>query len=149
MPSPTLEITDIHPDEFDRLLDLWEASVRATHDFLDDSDIDALKSMFRQEALPYLYLRGVRNAHGDIQGFIGIDGHKVESLFVDPAAFGRGIGRMLMDFAETVCGTKRVDVNEQNPRAIGFYRHLGYRVIDRSPVDAQGNPFPILHLQKN
>jgi ribosomal protein S18 acetylase RimI-like enzyme len=41
-----------------------------------------------------------------------------------------------------------VDVNENegNDQAIGFYRHLGFRQIGRSPVDPAGNPFPILHL---
>jgi len=53
-----------------------------------------------------------------------------------------------MAYAESEFGTDRVDVNEQNQEALGFYNHLGYEVTGRSPIDGQGRPFPILHLKK-
>ena len=40
----------------------------------------------------------------------------------------------------------KVDVNEQNPQALGFYQHYGFEVIDRSPLDGSGKPYPILHM---
>jgi putative acetyltransferase len=39
-----------------------------------------------------------------------------------------------------------VDVNEQNEQALGFYRHLGFEVVGRSPLDGQGKPYPLLHM---
>ena len=42
---------------------------------------------------------------------------------------------------------QKVDVNEQNPDAIGFYENLGFSVVGRSPLDGQGNPFPLFHLE--
>lgn len=39
-------------------------------------------------------------------------------------------------------------VNEQNPQAVGFYEHMGFRACKRSDVDAQGGPYPVLHMQK-
>ena len=80
---------------------------------------------------------------------MGIDGDAVDALFVTPEYCGKGIGRALMEHAETEFGTCRVDVNEQNPQALGFYLHLGYIVEARSPLDGQGLPFPILHLRKS
>ncbi len=41
----------------------------------------------------------------------------------------------------------KVDVNEQNPQAVGFYEHMGFEVISRSPLDSLGKPFPLLHMQ--
>ena len=42
---------------------------------------------------------------------------------------------------------KYVDVNEQNPQAVGFYNHMGFKVFKKSELDEQGNPFPILHMK--
>ncbi len=44
-------------------------------------------------------------------------------------------------------GPSRVDVNEQNEQALGFYQHLGFSVIGRSPLDGQGKPYPLLHME--
>ncbi len=40
----------------------------------------------------------------------------------------------------------RVDVNEQNERAVRFYERSGFSLINRSAVDEQGDPYPTLHL---
>lgn len=144
-----MEITTIGSGEYDAILSLWEKSVRASHDFLSDEDIDFLKPVVRNQALPDLILKGIRNSEGEIIGFIGIAERSVEALFVSPTAFGKGIGKALMIYAERVHGTDKVDVNEQNQKALGFYRQLGYEITGRSPVDGQGRPFPVLHLEKN
>lgn len=39
-----------------------------------------------------------------------------------------------------------VDVNEQNPQAVGFYLHYGFVQTGRSPLDGEGRPFPLLHM---
>ena len=38
---------------------------------------------------------------------------------------------------------------EQNPQAVGFYEHLGFRVCRRSERDEQGNPYPILWMERS
>jgi putative acetyltransferase len=37
-------------------------------------------------------------------------------------------------------------VNEQNENAIGFYKKMGFYVINRSALDNEGLPYPILHM---
>lgn len=143
-----MEITNIQTEEFDALLSLWEASIRATHKFLSDEDISFLKPLVRNEALPNLVLRGVRNSNGTLLGFLGVSDNEVETLFVTPNSFGQGIGKALMEYAESEFCTTKVSVNEQNPEALGFYQHLGYKIVGRSELDGQGLPFPILHLEK-
>ncbi len=75
-------------------------------------------------------------------------GHRVEMLFVDPALHGRGIGRALLDAVGRGLPVVELDVNEQNPGALAFYRALGFEVTGRSETDDQGRPFPLLHLRR-
>ena len=79
--------------------------------------------------------------------FIGIQGNKIEMLFVSPAHFGEGIGKHLVNTAIQKYKTTLVDVNEQNPKATGFYKHLGFKTFRRDDTDDQGNPFPILRMR--
>jgi putative acetyltransferase len=52
-----------------------------------------------------------------------------------------------MRFAIEQMNVTELDVNEQNPQALGFYQHQGFVITGRSPLDGQGNPFPLLHLR--
>lgn len=79
--------------------------------------------------------------------FMGIGGDRLEMLFVDPDWRGGGIGRALVALATARRGVSRVDVNEQNPQAIGFYERMGFAVSGRSEIDGKGRPFPLLHMQ--
>lgn len=77
---------------------------------------------------------------------MGIEGNKLEMLFVHPQCRARGLGKKMVNHALSL-GVRYVDVNEQNPQAVGFYEHLGFCRFRRSELDGQGNPFPILHLK--
>lgn len=68
-------------------------------------------------------------------------------LFVRPEYRGRGCGRKLVEWAVARQGADSVDVNEQNPQAMGFYLRMGFAVAGRSETDDAGRPFPILHLR--
>ncbi len=133
--------------ELDALTALWEASVRATHRFLSEEDIVFFRRMVRREALPATELYVVRDASGDFAAFAGVEGEMLDMLFVAPAARGRGAGRRLVEHVVGL-GVRRVDVNEQNPRAAGFYARMGFRPIGRDALDGSGRPYPILHLER-
>jgi putative acetyltransferase len=68
-------------------------------------------------------------------------------LFVEPARRGQGIGSSLLNHARQRHGTLTLDVNEQNPKARGFYLHHGFKEIGRSATDSAGRPFPLIHLK--
>ena len=68
-------------------------------------------------------------------------------LFVSPDYFGKGIGKLLVHTAIKDYHINYVDVNEQNPQAEGFYRHIGFQTFERTEIDEQGNPFPILKMK--
>ena len=43
---------------------------------------------------------------------------------------------------------REVTVNEQNPAALGFYRHFGFREYRRTETDEEGGPYPLLYLRR-
>ena len=146
-----MSVVKVGPDDFEELAEVWEASVRATHDFLSEADIRELRSL-----LPVRYLpagcgayRGVHRSRdaGRIVAFIGLNGSHIAMLFVRPEYRGRGCGRKLVEWAVARQGADSVDVNEQNPQAVGFYLRMGFAVVGRSETDDADRPFPILHLR--
>ena len=129
-----------------QLLNIWLRSVRATHHFLQESDIEALLPQLRDIYLPAVELWVAVDAEDCPLGFIGLNENHVEMLFIEPDLRGKGIGRALLDHARSSRNQMSVDVNEQNPEAVGFYLHYGFVQTGRSPLDGEGRPFPLLHL---
>lgn len=127
------------------LISLWEASVRATHHFLPEAEIDVLKPLILEHYFAAVDLVCARDETG-IAGFCGVHDGNIEMLFLAPEARGRGIGRLLVAHAISRQGATRVDVNEQNVQALGFYQRMGFVVTGRSPLDGQGKPYPLLHM---
>ncbi|QJW46311.1 GNAT family N-acetyltransferase [bacterium BFN5] len=78
---------------------------------------------------------------------MGVADDKLEMLFIDPEQRSKGIGKKLLNFAINQLGVKKVDVNEENRQAVGFYLHMGFRVVGRSELDATGKSHPILSME--
>jgi putative acetyltransferase len=133
------------PADGARAIEIWRAAVDATHDFLkreDRAEIDAFLCGFLPTAPLWLAV----DADDRALGFMLLsDGH-MDALFIDPAWHGTGIGRALVAHARSLHSKLTVDVNEQNLRAGGFYRRLGFMQVGRSETDDQGRPYPLLHL---
>ena len=140
----TRKIVKSGKDEYPVLTGIWERSVRATHHFLHESDIQEIKQALEPEYFPSVDLYAASD-NGHLCGFIGLAGGKIEMLFVDNAMRGRGYGSMLMDLA-IQRGATEVDVNEQNQAALRFYTSRGFRLVSRDATDDAGRPYPILHL---
>lgn len=101
-----------------------EAASRATHRLTERRT-----SVLQAAGARGTYLDVVRLAHacrmaGPHLGHQDPADGKVEMLFVDPADAGGGIGRALLEHA-VAQGARAVDVNEQNPQAVGFYLRMG------------------------
>lgn len=140
-------IDRIKKEEYPEVVDLWEASVRATHHFLKEEDIVYFKPLILNHYLDTVELRCARNGEGQILGFAGVAEENLEMLFVHPDHRGKGVGKLLLEVALRHLGVKKVDVNEQNVQALEFYRHLGFKVVGRSELDSSGKPYPILHME--
>mgnify|MGYP006109228755 CR=1 FL=1 len=141
-----MNIENVEKSDHFRLLEIWEGSVRATHDFLAEADIQELKPLIFEQYFDAVDLRCAKNSQGEILGFCGVHDGNIEMLFISPDARGKGVGALLVAYAiKSQCATK-VDVNEQNEQALGFYQHIGFSVTGRSPIDGQGKPYPLLHM---
>ncbi|MDQ4141337.1 MAG: GNAT family N-acetyltransferase, partial [Bacteroidota bacterium] len=137
------KIEKAYPKDFEEITEVWEASVRATHPFLREADILYFRPLILNEYLKAVNLFCVKNAQGQIIGFLGTSEDKIEMLFIKPDVRGKGIGKKLVLYALNNLKLKKVDVNEQNQQAVGFYEHLGFITISRSEVDSLGKPYPI------
>lgn len=128
------------------LTTVWNQSVRTSHHFLQEEDIEKIEP-YVGTALREIEHLIVPYSNRKPVGFMGIQNDKIEMLFLLPEYIGKGLGSKLIDLAIDSYGAKKVDVNEQNTQAAGFYEHKGFRVYQRDESDEQGNPFPILHME--
>lgn len=128
------------------LLTVWERSVRATHVFLSDAEVNSIKTYVPQA------LAGVEHlviAEGEKPvAFMGTQNGRMEMLFVAPEERGKGIGKQLLEYGIASYGIFEVTVNEQNPQAVGFYEHMGFMTYKRTASDEQGSPYPLLYMKR-
>jgi putative acetyltransferase len=142
------EVTPVTLDEVLRLVEVWEASVRATHHFLAPGDVEIFRPLVRDALASGAVMVGcARDVSGAAVGFVAVAGDKVEMLFIHPDQRGTGMGRTLLRHAVEAMGATRVDVNEQNEQAVGFYLRMGFEVEGRSERDGLGKPYPTLHMR--
>jgi putative acetyltransferase len=138
------------PDDRDAMFALWERAVRATHDFLGESEIVALRAPVVHVLASDAVRWWVFEEGTTVAGFLGVVGNSVEALFVDPALHGRGVGKALVAHAQRLNEGEAlvVDVNEANTGALRFYERLGFAVVGRSDHDDDGRPYPLLHMRR-
>lgn len=132
----------------DRLTDIWESSVRATHLFLSEPEIEEIKCCVPDALRSVGHLIAAEISGYDV-AFMGIDGNRLEMLFVLPQQRGKGLGKQLLKYAVENHAVNELTVNEQNPLARGFYEHMGFCVYKRTETDEQGKPYPLLYMKLN
>ena len=141
----TQKVFAAQESDYDDIIEVWEASVRETHTFLEEAYILHMKPLIRNEYLKLVDLYKYQPEE-KILGFVGILHGKIEMLFIRPDKRRMGIGKELLDFAISQLKATEVDVNEQNEHAVNFYRKFGFNIKSRSEFDSLGKPYPILHL---
>ncbi|AEF55319.1 acetyltransferase [Marinomonas posidonica] len=142
-----MNIENVEKTDYATLIEIWEASVRATHDFLQEEDIVTLKPLILEHYFDAVDLKCAKDKNDKILGFCGVHEGNIEMLFISPETRGSGVGSQLTDYAVNHQGATKVDVNEQNKQALGFYERVGFSVVGRSPLDGQGKPYPLLHME--
>lgn len=141
-----VEVQERAQDLIQRLLIVWEKSVRATHLFLSDAEIENIKQ-YVPEALCGVGCLIIANDEDEHPvAFMGIEDGVLEMLFIAPEQRGKGLGKALLSLGIEKYGVKQLTVNEQNPHAKGFYEHLGFEVYKRTDMDEQGDPYPLLYM---
>lgn len=137
-------IREITTSDYPRLMEIWESAVVHTHDFLKEEDFTYYK-----QAIPgyfeHVILFGIEE-NNQLAGFIGVSEGNLEMLFIHNDFRGKGLGKKLIIYGVEYLGITQVDVNEQNIQAVGFYKHMKFKVLKRSELDGQGKTYPILHM---
>ena len=144
-----VEIKERKPVLIENLLDVWESSVKATHLFLSDDEINNIKQYVPQALNDIINLVIVENDKGNPVGFMGIAGKMLEMLFISNESRGQGIGKQLLQYGIENYSINELAVKEQNPLAKGFYEHMGFEVYKRTELDEQGNPYPLLYMKRD
>ena len=114
-----VEVKERTPDLVKGLLEVWENSVRATHLFLSDSEIQSIKKYVPQALNEVLHLLIAEDESGRAVAFMGVEAGSLEMLFIAPEERGKG-----------------------------FYEHMGFQVYKRTDLDEQGNPYPLLYMRR-
>lgn len=114
-----VEVKERTPDLIKGLLEVWENSVRATHLFLSDSEIQSIKKYVPQALNEVLHLLIAEDESGRAVAFMGVEAGSLEMLFIAPEERGKG-----------------------------FYEHMGFQVYKRTDLDEQGNPYPLLYMRR-
>ena len=142
-----IEVKDKTPLLIKQLTNVWESSVKATHLFLSDNEIENIKQYVPQafESVAHLFI--MENDNNIPIAFMGVEDGKLEMLFIKAEERGKGLGKQLLQYGIENYDAKELTVNEQNPLAQEFYEHMGFKVYRRSELDEQGNPYPILYMK--
>lgn len=133
------------PKDYPRIMEIWESSVKATHDFLKEEDFNYFKKVIPKDYLPHLEVFLIVK-NDEAKGFASVAEGNLEMLFIHNDSRGKGYGKKLYQFMKDKTGLTKVDVNEQNSQAIGFYEKLGFRPIGRSEKDGSGKDYPLIHM---
>ena len=143
-----VEVADRSPVLLEQLVRIWQNSVEATHLFLMSDDIQKIKRYVPQalNEVPLLIL--AEDQEKCPIGFMGIAAQTLEMLFISNDHRGNGVGRSLLQYGIDHYAVNQLTVNEQNPKAKGFYEHMGFHVYQRTDRDEHGNPYPLLYMKK-
>ena len=141
------EVKDRTASLTEQLLKVWESSVKATHLFLSEDEIENIKKYVPQSLKEVPYLIIIENKNQIPVGFMGITEQHLEMLFISNEERGKGLGKKLLQYGIEKYSINDLAVNEQNPLAKGFYEHMGFKVYRRTECDEQGNPYPLLYMR--
>ena len=141
------EVKERTDNLINKLLELWEDSVKATHTFLSNEEIEKIKTYVPQALISIEHLIIVKNENQQPIAFMGIEKNRLEMLFIKNSERRKGIGKQLLNYGIERYGVNELTVNEQNPQAKGFYEHMGFKAYQRNELDDQGNPYPVLYMR--
>lgn len=141
------EVKDRTTALINKLLEVWEDSVKATHLFLSNEEIENIKKYVPQALKGVSHLIIIENENNVPIAFMGIEDTKLEMLFIKNSERGKGLGKQLLNYGIRNYNINELVVNEQNSKAKGFYEHMGFKTYKRSELDEQGNAYPILYMR--
>ena len=142
-----IEVKERTDNLINQLLEVWEDSVKATHTFLSNEEIENIKKYVPQALKGITHLIIIENESHQPIAFMGIEKSKLEMLFIKNSERGKGLGKKLLNYGIKNYNVNDLAVNEDNPQAKSFYEHMGFKVYQRNELDDQENPYPVLYMR--
>jgi putative acetyltransferase len=119
------------PADEEPSINLWQRSWTATYPDIDfASRVPWWRARWRDELLPVARVV-VAETHGTLIGYVTVDPatRYLDQLVVAPEVWGTRLGADLMAHAKTLSpGGLVLHVNQDNARAIGFYKKHGFSI---------------------
>ena len=108
-------------DDIDAVMQIWLDTNIHAHDFIAFDYWQRNFDMVR-EMLPHAEIC----VHEDddtkqVDGFLGLNDHYIEGLFVKETMQSKGIGKQLLNHAKKFKSTLKLSVYQRNQKAVEFY----------------------------
>ena len=105
------------------IMHVWEEANKVAHPFLSQGYVNKVR-----EDIPAIYLPNADTwiaqnieKKDDIVGFLSLIGNEVGAIFVLPDSHRKGVGRLLMDKAQSIHDELEVEVFKKNQIGRNFY----------------------------
>jgi ribosomal protein S18 acetylase RimI-like enzyme len=126
-----MEIRRMRADDVEAVVRLWRRSRDASQPWLEarmghthEDDLRFFRGTIARENDVWVA------DDGGVVGFLAIAGERLGWLYVDPPAWGRGIGSALLDKAKALAPAGlTLYTHQRNARARAFYERRGFRVV--------------------
>lgn len=134
-----VDIRHYEPTDLDAVLDTWEVATRLAHPFMSNEFI-ALERINVAEIYMPNTDTWVAELNGKVRGFVALMGNEVGAIFLDPELHGNGIGKALMDKAQSLHRSLELEVFVVNKRGRHFYEKYGFIQVAESMHEPTGQP---------
>ena len=144
-----IEITERNSAWIEKLLDIWETSVKATHLFLSGGEIEAIKQYVPQALKEIPHLVVAEDETGEPVGFMGVVDQMLEMLFVSAKERGKGIGKQLLEHGMDKYSVKSwLSMNRILLRR-GSMSIWALQFIKGQTSMSREMPIPLLYMKRN
>jgi len=135
-------LRDYRPDDEAATIALWQRTWQLAYPSIDfAARLDWWRERWRTELVPSAHVV-VAEIGGEVAGFVTIDDSGyLDQLVVAPEAWGSPAATLLVDAAKRLSPRGiTLLVNDDNERAIGFYRKCGFTDAGRDVNPTSGRP---------
>jgi putative acetyltransferase len=119
---------------------LWLAASRTAHSFVPYEFWSSQADDMREIYLPGSETYVACGEDGAVLGFVSLSANHLAALFVDPVHQGRGIGRALLEHAQSLRQFLTLAVYVRNARAAAFYERNGFVAAHERVDERTGEP---------
>lgn len=126
-----VKIRKMENKDVEILADLWLTTSLESHDFIPKNYWIRNRSLMVEKYLPNSEVY-VADKNGIILGFIALIENHIASIFVDIKEQGKGIGRLLLNYAQNLRTELNLNVYQKNKKSIEFYKSKKFIIVSES-----------------